>query len=422
MPAPLAEPRRRVLGARRANPSRRGRGSRPGSDPLPPARSAATVRGLRLPPGSGGPHGPRHFSLRTYRRQPGHQHGAHRHSRRGRRTGVRRASGSAFALDVDGVRRRRRLGRRRSERGRTRGAPQGRQRRGCRRGDRRGARGDRALQRGHRRRRVLRVLRRGDRRGHHDRRPRDGTGGHATDAFIDPATGQPYPFAAAVSSGLSVGVPGTLATWEAALDRFGTTSLKDALKPSILLATRGFEVDETFAQQTAANQERFAAFPATAELFLPGGAPPVVGSTFKNPELATTLREIALRGTDAFYDGAIADEIAAVVQDPQTTPGADASGVPRVRSPPTTSPTTPSSNRRLRTSTTGASTSTAWRRRHPAARRSASRSTSSRTTSCPRRTRRKRCTSTSRRPPTRSPTATPTSAIRRSSTCRPRPC
>src|SRR5688572_1933080 len=58
-----------------------------------------------------------------------------------------------------------------------------------------------------------------------------------TDAFIDPVTGAPYAFAAAVSSGLSVGVPGTVATWEAALDRFGTRSLKDMLKPSILLAT-----------------------------------------------------------------------------------------------------------------------------------------------------------------------------------------
>lgn len=143
-----------------------------------------------------------------------------------------------------------------------------------------------------------------------------------TDAFIDPATGQPYAFAAAVSSGLSVGVPGTLATWEAALDRFGTRSLKEMLKPSILLATRGFRVDETFAQQTAANQQRFAAFPATAELFLPDGAPPVVGSTFTNPDLADTLREIAVHGTDAFYEGAIADEIAALVQDPVTTPDA----------------------------------------------------------------------------------------------------
>ncbi|HEY9366122.1 MAG TPA: gamma-glutamyltransferase, partial [Agromyces sp.] len=142
------------------------------------------------------------------------------------------------------------------------------------------------------------------------------------DAFIDPVTGQPYPFAAAVSSGLSVGVPGTLATWEAALDRFGTESLHDMLKPSILLATRGFRVDETFAQQTAANAARFAAFPATAELFLPNDAPPVVGSTFKNPDLAKTLREIAVHGTDVFYEGPLADEIAAIAQDPQTDPAA----------------------------------------------------------------------------------------------------
>lgn len=142
------------------------------------------------------------------------------------------------------------------------------------------------------------------------------------DAFIDPATGQPYPFAAAVSSGLSVGVPGTLATWEAALDRFGTESLHEMLKPSILLATRGFRVDETFAQQTAANAARFAAFPATAELFLPNGAPPVVGSTFTNPDLAKTLREIAVHGTDVFYEGPLADEIAAIAQDPQTDPAA----------------------------------------------------------------------------------------------------
>ncbi|MEF3404560.1 gamma-glutamyltransferase [Agromyces sp. CCNWLW203] len=143
-----------------------------------------------------------------------------------------------------------------------------------------------------------------------------------TDAFIDPATGQPYPFAAAVSSGLSVGVPGTVATWEAALDEFGTESLHEMLKPSILLATRGFRVDETFAQQTAANQARFAAFPATAELFLPNDAPPVVGSTFKNPDLAKTLRQIAVHGTDVFYEGALADEIAAIAQQPQTDPAA----------------------------------------------------------------------------------------------------
>lgn len=145
--------------------------------------------------------------------------------------------------------------------------------------------------------------------------------GMSTTAFVDQATGKPYAFADAVSSGLSVGVPGTLATWESALDRFGTRSLKDMLKPAIRIATRGFTVDQTFADQTAANAARFAQFPATAELFLPNGAPPVVGSTFKNPDLAKTLREISKRGTDVFYDGPIADEIASVVQHPVAAPG-----------------------------------------------------------------------------------------------------
>lgn len=134
--------------------------------------------------------------------------------------------------------------------------------------------------------------------------------------------GAPMPFAEAVSSGLSVGVPGTLATWEAALEQYGTESLRDMLQPAILLATKGFTVDQTFHDQTAANAGRFEQFPDTAELFLPGGEPPQVGSIFKNLDLARTMRQIALKGTDVFYEGPIAEEMAAVVQDPITTPDA----------------------------------------------------------------------------------------------------
>jgi gamma-glutamyltranspeptidase/glutathione hydrolase len=146
--------------------------------------------------------------------------------------------------------------------------------------------------------------------------------GMPSNAFIDPVTGLPYAFANAVSSGLSVGVPGTLATWEAALDRFGTESLRDTLQPAILLATKGFTVDQTFRNQTLDNAARFAQFPDTAELFLPNDDAPKVGSIFKNLDLAMTLRQIALKGTDVFYEGPIADEIADVVQDPITTPEA----------------------------------------------------------------------------------------------------
>ena len=49
--------------------------------------------------------------------------------------------------------------------------------------------------------------------------------------------GLPIPFAEAVTSGLSVGVPGTPATWELALDRWGSIDLKQALRPAAQLAT-----------------------------------------------------------------------------------------------------------------------------------------------------------------------------------------
>ncbi|MEJ3405775.1 gamma-glutamyltransferase [Rathayibacter sp. YIM 133350] len=145
--------------------------------------------------------------------------------------------------------------------------------------------------------------------------------GIQSNAFIDPATGQPYPFTPQlVSSGVSVGVPGTLATWDMALRRFGTKPLSLVLLPSILVALKGFPVDQTFRNQTLDNKERFSAFPDTAKLFLPGGDAPKVGSTFRNVDLAKTLALIALRGPKAFYSGPLAGEIADVVQHPRKDP------------------------------------------------------------------------------------------------------
>jgi gamma-glutamyltranspeptidase/glutathione hydrolase len=105
------------------------------------------------------------------------------------------------------------------------------------------------------------------------------------------------------------------------------------LAPSIYLAARGFTVDETFRQQTLDNRERFAAFPDTAELFLPGGDAPQVGSTFRNPDLARTYGLIALRGTDVFYEGRIADEIADVVQNPRKDPASPLPAPPGTMTP-----------------------------------------------------------------------------------------
>ncbi|MFI6285199.1 gamma-glutamyltransferase [Streptomyces sp. NPDC051018] len=136
------------------------------------------------------------------------------------------------------------------------------------------------------------------------------------------ANGRPIPFDEGQTSGLGVGTPGTPATWAAALGAWGSRPLAQLLKPAERLAEHGFTVDATFRAQTEANQARFADFPDTAELFLPGGRPPVVGSVLKNPDLARTYREIAREGVGTLYRGEIARDIVRTVRTPPVADGA----------------------------------------------------------------------------------------------------
>ena len=138
--------------------------------------------------------------------------------------------------------------------------------------------------------------------------------------FLD-GNGAPLVFADVVSSGLSVGVPGTPALWDKAARQFGTRSLRDLLRPAEQLAADGFIVDATFAQQTKDNETRFRKFPETARVFLPGGQLPVVGSTFRNPDLAAAYRALRYRGVDELYRGDMGDAVVRAARTPATAPG-----------------------------------------------------------------------------------------------------
>ncbi len=137
------------------------------------------------------------------------------------------------------------------------------------------------------------------------------------DVFLEDGVPIPF-FPERITSGLAVGVPGTFATWVRALEDYGTISLAQALQPGRVVAQRGFIVDETFAAQTQGNEERFSAFTSTSELFLPGDEVPVVGSRFRNPDLARTYHLLQREGFDGFYTGDLAAEIADTVQNPPT--------------------------------------------------------------------------------------------------------
>ena len=129
--------------------------------------------------------------------------------------------------------------------------------------------------------------------------------------------GVPLPFAEARYSGLSVGVPGTVETWDEALERYGTLSLAEALAPAIRVARDGFVIDETFVAQTQGNVDWFDDIPASAALYLdPDGTPRDVGSTFRNPDLARAYERIAKLGAKGFYRGAIAAALVETVQEP----------------------------------------------------------------------------------------------------------
>jgi gamma-glutamyltranspeptidase / glutathione hydrolase len=135
------------------------------------------------------------------------------------------------------------------------------------------------------------------------------------DMFLGP-DGAPMPFAAARTSGLSVGVPGTLAGTAAALGLYGTMSLSDVLQPAIRLAEEGFVVSEWFAEQIAGTQAVLGASPGRAySFFRADGSLIGAGDLLVQRDLANTFRMIAEQGVDAFYRGPIADAISTVVKE-----------------------------------------------------------------------------------------------------------
>ncbi len=136
-----------------------------------------------------------------------------------------------------------------------------------------------------------------------------------SDVFLEDGVPIPF-FPERITSGLAVGVPGTLATWVDALDHYGTITLAQALQPGRVVAQSGFVVDQTFADQTAGNLSRFEAITSTAETFLVNGEVPAVGSVFRNQDLARTYRLLQRNGPDYFYQGPLADEIVDTVQNP----------------------------------------------------------------------------------------------------------
>ena len=110
---------------------------------------------------------------------------------------------------------------------------------------------------------------------------------------------------------LAVGVPGSVAGLEYAREKYGTRSRAALIAPAIRFAARGFVLDHGDIVLLAGANADFRDDAASAAIFLNKGQPFKTGELLVQTDLAKTLRLIAQRGPDAFYQGPIADAIAA---------------------------------------------------------------------------------------------------------------
>jgi gamma-glutamyltranspeptidase/glutathione hydrolase len=108
---------------------------------------------------------------------------------------------------------------------------------------------------------------------------------------------------------LPVMVPGCVAGWCGAHERYGRLPFRQLLAPAIGYAANGFPLTARVSAAIAREATALRRFPASARIFLPDGVAPPPGAWLVQKDLARTLDLVAEGGREAFYRGEIAEEI-----------------------------------------------------------------------------------------------------------------
>jgi gamma-glutamyltranspeptidase/glutathione hydrolase len=128
--------------------------------------------------------------------------------------------------------------------------------------------------------------------------------GARDDMFMD--QGKPLPFADAVQSGHSVGVPGLVRMLEAAHRQHGRLPWAQLLQPAIKLAEQGFRVSPRLHTLLQADPHLKKDPLALRFFYNAQGQAWPVGHLLRNPEYAHVLRRIAAEGSRALHEGPVA--------------------------------------------------------------------------------------------------------------------
>jgi gamma-glutamyltranspeptidase/glutathione hydrolase len=109
-------------------------------------------------------------------------------------------------------------------------------------------------------------------------------------------------------------VPGTIACWGTALERYGSKPLSSLLRTAIDYARDGVPVTPKLARMLANDADTYRQFPDAARVFVPDGCVPELGDTLRQPDLARSLERIATDGWQDFYRGKLAEQLVAYSQ------------------------------------------------------------------------------------------------------------
>lgn len=107
----------------------------------------------------------------------------------------------------------------------------------------------------------------------------------------------------------TVTIPGAIDAWDQLLAAHGTIGLDRALAPAIRFAEEGFVVSPRVAFDWAGDRDLIEKRDGSRQHLLLNGRVPAEGDVMRFPTLAATLRAIAKGGRDAFYQGAVAQDM-----------------------------------------------------------------------------------------------------------------
>lgn len=118
-----------------------------------------------------------------------------------------------------------------------------------------------------------------------------------------------------VKSPHAVTIPGAVDAWDQLISDHGRMTLSELLEPAIKFAREGYRVEARVGTDFWRNRDYIEKSSPAANVFKSNGMMPEFGEVHHQPLLAKTLEIIGAEGRDGFYQGAVAQDIVAYLQD-----------------------------------------------------------------------------------------------------------